>query len=148
MDKNVTKLKFGNSKEHEVRKIWDSAVYAKKLEAKSPLRLYYLIVWKSYPKEKNTWKPILVVKHLWKPINSVHKNNLDISTATYLLVNSTLLTARTIFRPRNKSIKATKRKLGWFYINSANKCLKSSEKTEFWVLVFTRFLSIFFRNSY
>ena len=55
MDKKVTELDFeaGNSKEYKVETIWDSAVYARK--SKGYLSgFYYLVAWKSYPKEENT----------------------------------------------------------------------------------------------
>ena len=43
----------GNNKEYEVEGIWDSAVYARE-SAGQLLGLYYLVLWKSYPKEENT----------------------------------------------------------------------------------------------
>ena len=56
IDKRVKelKLKAGDSKEYKVKTIWDSAVYANKLEAGQLPDLYYLVAWKRYPKEKNT----------------------------------------------------------------------------------------------
>ena len=53
--KKMIELEFeaNNSKEYKVEAIYDSAVYTK--EAKAHLSsLYYLVVWKSYPKEENT----------------------------------------------------------------------------------------------
>ena len=54
VDKNVTELDFevNNSKEYKVEAIWESAIYAKKLEGHL-IGFYYLIAWKDYPKEKN-----------------------------------------------------------------------------------------------
>ena len=47
------KFKAGHNKKYEVDGIWNSAVYTKKLVGQ--LRgLYYLVLWKGYPKEKNT----------------------------------------------------------------------------------------------
>ena len=43
-----------NSKEYELEAIWDSAVYANKSESGHLPGLYYLVVWKGYPKEENT----------------------------------------------------------------------------------------------
>ena len=43
----------GNSKENEVEAIWNSAIYANKVKSNLP-GLYYLVVWKKYPKEENT----------------------------------------------------------------------------------------------
>ena len=53
MDKKVTELKAGNSKEYKVDKIWNSAVYANEAEGYLP-GLYYLVVWKRYLEEENT----------------------------------------------------------------------------------------------
>ena len=47
----------GNDKEYEVDGIRDSAVYAKESATGQLLGLYYLVSWKSYPEEKNTWEP-------------------------------------------------------------------------------------------
>ena len=50
-------LEAGNSKEYEVKAIQNSTVYANKLESGQLPGLYYLVVWKRYPKEENTWEP-------------------------------------------------------------------------------------------
>ena len=41
-----------NSKEYEIKVIWNCAVYAKKSESHLP-GLYYLVAWKGYPEEEN-----------------------------------------------------------------------------------------------
>ena len=52
VDKNVTELEFdtSNSEEYKVKAIWDSVVYANKLEKSYLSGLYYLVTWKSYQK--------------------------------------------------------------------------------------------------
>ena len=50
-----------NSKEYKVEAIWDRAVYAMESELGHLPRLYYLIAWKYYFEEENTWEPILAV---------------------------------------------------------------------------------------
>ena len=59
MDKKVTKLEFetGNSKKYEVEAIWNSAVYANKAKGHLP-GLYYLVAWKKYSEEENTWESL------------------------------------------------------------------------------------------
>ena len=62
VDKKVTKLEFkaGDSKKYKVEAISDNAVYAKEAEGHLP-GLYYLVAWKGYPKEENTWESLSVV---------------------------------------------------------------------------------------
>ena len=59
-----------NDKEYKVEAIWDSAVYARESESGHLPGLYYLLSWKRYPKEENTWKPASAVHHLRKLISS------------------------------------------------------------------------------
>ena len=56
VDKWVKELepKAGDSKEYKVETIWNSAVYANKLESNQLPGLYYLIAWKEYLEKKNT----------------------------------------------------------------------------------------------
>lgn len=63
MDKTTSQLEFegrDNGKEYEVKKIWNYVVYAKELEDYL-LSLCYLVLWKGYLKEKNTWELALAV---------------------------------------------------------------------------------------
>ena len=57
VDKKITQLEFeaGNSKEYKMEAIQDIAVYANKAKGYLP-GLYYLVIWKRYTKEENTWK--------------------------------------------------------------------------------------------
>ena len=92
MDKRMMELelKAGNSEKYKVETIWDNAVYISKLESGQLPRLYYLIVWKSYPKEKNTWEPLSAVQQLKKLISCFHKKHPEKSIATFLLIDSAL----------------------------------------------------------
>lgn len=55
IDKNVTEFEASkDNKEYKVEKIWNNAVYAKKLATCHLLDLSYLISWKGYPEKKNT----------------------------------------------------------------------------------------------
>ena len=42
--------------EYEVETIWDSEVYARESESGHLPGLYYLVLWKGYPEEENTWE--------------------------------------------------------------------------------------------
>ena len=55
IDKKITELEVGNSKEYKLETIWDNAVYAKNTKDQLP-GLYYLVAWKKYPKEENIWE--------------------------------------------------------------------------------------------
>ena len=94
-DNNAVELDAGeNSGEFEVEAIRDSAVYAKESKSGHLPGLHYLISWKKYPEEKNTWKPASAVQHLRKLINSFHKNHPNKPTATSLAINITPPMAR------------------------------------------------------
>ena len=112
-----------NSKEYKVEAIWDNAVYPIELKSGHLPGPYYLIAWKGYPEEKNTWEPVLAVQHLKKLISSFYKDHLKKATATSLPVNSVLLIAKPTVKPTAKS--TTKRKQGR-PANSANKWAKKN----------------------
>ena len=50
-----------DNKEYEVEAIRDSAVYARKSESGHLPGFYYLIYWKRYPEEENSWEPTSAV---------------------------------------------------------------------------------------
>ena len=62
VSKEVPELDAGEkgSKKDKVEAIWNSAVYVRELESHLP-SFNYLVAWKSYPKEENTWEPSLTV---------------------------------------------------------------------------------------
>lgn len=57
MDDSITQLEVegNNSNKYEIEKIQDSTVYARKLKGHHLLGFDYLVSWKCYFKEKNTW---------------------------------------------------------------------------------------------
>ncbi len=77
----------GDNKEYEVEAIIDSAVYNQQANDQMP-GLYYLILWKGYPKEENTWEPSSAVIHLRKLISTFHKEHPEKPTATSLPLDS------------------------------------------------------------
>ena len=57
-----TELDAGNdSRKYEVEAIRDSTVYARESESGHLPGLYYLVSWKGYPEEENTWEPASAV---------------------------------------------------------------------------------------
>ncbi len=54
----------GDGGEYEVKKIWDNAIYDRESDGGHLPSLHYLVSWKTYPKEENTWKPALAVQQL------------------------------------------------------------------------------------
>ena len=93
VDENVTKFEAENEEEYEVEGIQNSAVYAKETEAGHLSSLYYLVSWKGYTEEKDTWEPVLAVQHLRKLIGTFHKDKPSKPTATSPPVNTVPLMA-------------------------------------------------------
>ena len=54
-------FKVGKDKKYEIDDIWDNAAYAKESTTSQLPRLYYLVLWKSYFEEENSWEPALVI---------------------------------------------------------------------------------------
>lgn len=105
-DETNSQLKFeadDKGKKYEVERIWDNAVYAKKLGSHLP-GFYYLVLWKVYPEEENTWEPALAMQYFRKLISTFHKNYPKKPTATSLLVNTALPIARATIRPEANAI--------------------------------------------
>ena len=98
-----------NSGKYKVEVIWDSAVYARESESGYLPGLYYLVFWKKYPEEENTWEPASAVQHLRKLISSFHKDHFDKPTATSPAID----TAPPMTRPTVKPTKPLKRKKRW-----------------------------------
>ena len=72
----------GDNKEYEVEAIIDSAVYGQQANNDQMPGLYYLVSWKGYPEEENTWEPSSAVIHLRKLISTFHKEHPEKPTAT------------------------------------------------------------------
>ena len=105
---NDTQLDFefeagdDKDKEYEVDGIRDSAVYAKESAGQLP-GLYYLISWKSYPEEENTWEPASAIQHLRRLVTTYHKDNPEKPTATSAPVDTAPPMVRPSAPPRPTS---------------------------------------------
>ncbi len=102
-------LDEGKSEEYEVEAICDSEVYAKELKSGHLPGVYYLVSWKSYTKEENTWKLISAVLHLCKLITTFHYDHPEKPTVTSPPIDSTLPMARPIVKPRAEASNKQKR---------------------------------------
>ena len=92
--------------EYEVEAICDSTVYTRESESGHHLpRLYYLVSWKGYPEEENTWEPVSAVQHLRKLISSFHKDYPDKPTAISEAIDMVLPIARPTIRPTTRPTK-------------------------------------------
>ena len=103
MDEDATELDAGDDEggEYEVEAIRDSAVYARESAGHLP-GLYYLVSWKGYPEEENTWEPYSVVQHLRKLISSFHKDHPDKPTAISEAIDTAPPMARPTIKPAAK----------------------------------------------
>ena len=111
VDENAMKLDTGdNNGEYKVEAIWDSTVYARKSESAYLPGFYYLVSWKRYLEEENTWEPASAAQHLRKLISLFYKDYLDKPTATSPTINTTPPMARPIVRPTIKPIESSKQK--------------------------------------
>ena len=127
VDEKTTQLEFeagdGDGEEFEVEGIRDSAVYVGESEGQL-LGLYYLVSWKGYPEEENTWEPASAVQHLRKLISTFHRGNPEKPTVTSPPTDIAPPMARPTVRPEAP---ATKRKRGRpAKANGANKRAKKS----------------------
>ena len=113
----------GNDKsgEYKVEAIQDSAVYATKSKSGHLPGFYFLVLWKGYLKEKNTWEPASAIQQLRKLISSFYKDHPDKPTATSPAID----TAPPMARPTVKSTEPLKWKRGRL-ANSTNKRAKKN----------------------
>lgn len=77
--------------------IWDSAAYIRKSKSHLP-GLYYLILWKAYPKEQNIGEPALMVQYLRNLISIFPHNYPEKPIAMSFLIN----TASSMTKPTAK----------------------------------------------
>lgn len=76
-----------DNKKYKMEVIQASTVYIKEADRYLP-GLYYLVVWKCYPEEKNIWKPSLAVMHFQKMVSIFYKNYSEKLTVILVPLNS------------------------------------------------------------
>ena len=103
VDEEVRQIKFdvgdNKSREYKVEAIRDSAVYVRESKSGYLLGFYYLVSWKEYPEEENTWEPASAIQHLRKLISLFHKDHLDKPTAISLAIDTAPPIAKPIVKP-------------------------------------------------
>ena len=125
----LAKLDVGeDSSEYKIEAIWDNAVYTGESVGHLP-ELYYLVSWKGYPEEENTWELASAVQHLKKLISSFHKNHLDKPTVISKAINTVPPMTKPTIEPAAKPtvrLTASKQKQGWLPDKSTNKRAKKN----------------------
>ncbi len=86
--KKELEFEAGGDKKYEVIAIINNMVYGQQANSNQMPGLYYLVLWKDYPEEENTWELSLVVIYLRKIINTFYKKHPEKPTATFLLLDS------------------------------------------------------------
>lgn len=86
---NMAELDTGNSKDYNIKAIWDSEVYVRKSKSHIPPLFYYLIMQKGYSEEKNIEKPVLAVQYLQKLISTFYKDYLNKVNTILPLIDTT-----------------------------------------------------------
>ncbi len=73
--------------------------------------LYYLVLWKSYLEEENTWEYLSVVIYLQKLISTFYKKHPKKPIATFLLLDFALPMARPSVskKPKQKCVHLSKK---------------------------------------
>lgn len=99
-----------------MKTIWDSVICISKRKYYL-LGFYILVIYKSYYKRKNIWKPWSAFEQLKKLINFFQKKHIEKSTAISLALHCTILIVEPI-------IKFTKWKQDWLAKN-INKQVKN-----------------------
>ena len=112
VDKTTSQMEIdeGDSQKYEVEAICDSAVYTRESEGHLP-GLYYLVSWKGYPEEENTWEPASAIQHLRRLVTIFYRDHPDKPTATSPPIDSAPSMARPTVKPR-AGAPSTKRKRG------------------------------------
>ena len=103
VDKKIRQMEFDvghyDNEEWEVEAIWESTVYVRKSKSGHLSGLYYLVSWRGYSEDENTWEPASAVLHLKKLISSFHKNHPNKLTATSPTIDIISLMVRLIIKP-------------------------------------------------
>ena len=72
-----------DNKKYEIKVIIDSMMFNQQANNNQMPGFYYLVLWKNYPEEENTWEPLSAVIYLRKLINTFYKKHPKKPTATF-----------------------------------------------------------------
>ncbi len=107
----ATELDKGDSKEYKVEAICDSEVYAKESDSDPLPGLDYLVSWKGYLEEENTWELASAVLYLRKLISTFYRDHPEKLTTTSPPIDSAPPMAMPTIKPRAEA-SSTKQKQG------------------------------------
>lgn len=127
-------LDKSNSKEYEIKTICDNDICTKRSDNNYHLPgIYYLVLWKEYLKEKNTWELALDIQYFWRFVITFHKKHFEKLTAIFLLIDFALLIAKPIVKLRNRVIKQKYNQP--IKANTTNKYTKKTKTINFILLL-------------
>ncbi len=110
----------------------DSVVYAKEPDSGHHLLgLYFMVLWKGYLEEENTWKPTLVVLDLCKLMSTFHHDHLEKLIAISPPIDSSLPMARPTVKPWAEALSTKQKQSGPIKANNTSKRTKKSWTSTF-----------------
>lgn len=123
----MSRLKFdndGNNKKDKIEVICNNVVFFIEFRRGHLPKLYYLVSWKGYFKEKNIKKPISTIQHLQKLVTTLHKDHLKKPMETLPPINTTSSMTRLTVKAKTSTIKQKRGQPA--KANNVNKHVKKS----------------------
>ncbi len=125
-------LNEDDSEKYEVEPICNNKVYAKKSDSDYNLPgLYYLVLWKGYLEEENTWEPGSALLHFCKLISTFYNDQLERPIATSSLIDSAPPMARSIVKPRAETSSTKQKQSRPEKPSGTSKCAKKTRTSSF-----------------
>lgn len=123
MENFELELDDNDSVEYKVEAIYNNKIYVKESDSCHLPGFHYLVSWKDYLKEENTWELVSAVQYLWRFVTNFHKEYSEKSIMISLPIDFTLIMAKPTIRPKT----SIKQKYGW--PNKVHNTSKSANKS-------------------